>query len=88
MSKLFTIDYALSVLSLDEQITISPTALDMQKADSSTAHLQEGDILSVYDIICAMVLPQEMMQLIVWQFIQVENLILMQRMMKNAIKAS
>ena len=57
LSKLFTIDYALSVLSLDEQITISPTALDMQKADSSTAHLQEGDILSVYDIICAMVLP-------------------------------
>lgn len=40
LSKLFTFDYALSVIKLDEQITISPTAIAMQKAGSSTAHLR------------------------------------------------
>lgn len=55
-TKIMTAYLALKYGDLDEYITISETAVDVP-SDSSTAHLQVGDILTLEDLLYALMLP-------------------------------
>ena len=55
-TKIMTAYLALKYGDLDDYITISENAIDVP-SDSSTAHLQKGDVLSLKDLIYGLMLP-------------------------------
>lgn len=55
-TKILTAFLALKYGNLEDDITISETAVDVP-SDSSTAHLQVGDVLSLEDLLYALMLP-------------------------------
>lgn len=55
-TKIMTAYLALKYGDLDDYITVSENAVDVP-SDSSTAHLQKGDILSLKDLLYALMLP-------------------------------
>lgn len=55
-TKIMTAYLALKYGDLDDYITISENAVDVP-SDSSTAHLQKGDVLSLKDLLYALMLP-------------------------------
>ena len=55
-TKIMTAYLALKYGNLDDYITVSENAVDVP-SDSSTAHLQKGDVLSLLDLLYALMLP-------------------------------
>ena len=55
-TKIMTAYLALKYGNLDEYITVSENATDVP-SDSSTAHLQKGDVLTLKDLLYALMLP-------------------------------
>ena len=55
-TKILTAYVALKYGNLEDYVTISKTAVDVP-SDSSTAHLQVGDVLSLEDLLYALMLP-------------------------------
>ena len=55
-TKILTAYVALKYGNLEDYVTISETAVDVP-SDSSTAHLQVGDVLSLKDLLYALMLP-------------------------------
>ena len=55
-TKIMTAYLALKYGNLDDYVTISKTAVDVP-SDSSTAHLQVGDVLTLKDLLYALMLP-------------------------------
>ena len=55
-TKILTAYLALKYGSLEDYVTISETAVDVP-SDSSTAHLQVGDVLTLEDLLYALLLP-------------------------------
>ena len=55
-TKIMTAYLALKYGNLDDYITVSANAIDVP-SDSSTAHLQKGDVLSLKDLLYGLMLP-------------------------------
>lgn len=57
LAKLFVIDYANSLVKLDEKVRVSKDVLSLVKPGSSVAGLQENEIYLVKDLYAAMLVP-------------------------------